>query len=79
MEPAFLTGHPGLQNLAAALASPRAAIVTTNGDWLLRAAKPLLPQARLGKFRAPSAHVPDPLKCNLEPGGAAMMGGGVWH
>ena len=44
MEPAFLRDHPGLGDLYKKLEKPTAAIVTTNGDWVLTTVKKLLPQ-----------------------------------
>ena len=36
-------------------------------------------QAVLGKFRAPSPYVPNPFQSTLNPTGAVVGGGSVWH
>ena len=56
MEPAFLRDHPGLVNLHNSLEKPTAAIVTTNGDWVLTVVKKLLPQVRIQDSLWISAH-----------------------
>ncbi|CAI5515910.1 unnamed protein product [Closterium sp. Naga37s-1] len=78
MEPAFLD-HPSLASLRAAIRPPTAAIVSTNGDWMLTIVHEMLPQATIGKFYAPTPQLPDPLKSKLTPGDVALGGGGIWH
>ncbi|CAI5495236.1 unnamed protein product [Closterium sp. Naga37s-1] len=78
MEPAFLD-HPSLASLKAAIRPPTAAIVSTNGDWMLTIVHEMLPQATIGKFYAPTPQLPDPLKSKLTPGDVALGGGGIWH
>ncbi|CAI6010189.1 unnamed protein product [Closterium sp. NIES-65] len=78
MEPVFLD-HPSLASLKAAIRPPTAAIVSTNGDWMLTIVHEMLPQATIGKFYAPTPQLPDPLKSKLTPGDVALGGGGIWH
>ncbi|CAI7819309.1 unnamed protein product [Closterium sp. NIES-53] len=78
MEPVFLD-HPSLASLRAAIRPPTAAIVSTNGDWMLTIVHEMLPQATIGKFYAPTPQLPDPLKSKLTPGDVALGGGGIWH
>jgi len=44
LEPSFLNNHPELQDLSACLEKPTAAILSTNGDWMLSYVKSHLPQ-----------------------------------
>jgi hypothetical protein len=44
LEPSFLKNHPELQDLSACLEKPTAAILSTNGDWMLSYVKSHLPQ-----------------------------------
>jgi hypothetical protein len=79
LEPSFLNNHPELQDLSACLEKPTAAILSTNGDWMLSYVKSHLPQAVIGKFVSPSTAVPNALQSCLSSGDTLVGGGGVWH
>eukprot|EP00271_Cylindrocystis_brebissonii_P016675 TRINITY_DN407_c0_g4_i1.p1 TRINITY_DN407_c0_g4~~TRINITY_DN407_c0_g4_i1.p1 ORF type:complete len:260 (-),score=29.50 TRINITY_DN407_c0_g4_i1:273-1052(-) len=79
MEPAFLEEHPGLASLRTQLLLPAAAIVSTNAGWMVTTVKEKLPQAVIGKFKAPSTYVQNPVKSNAKGAGSVIGGGGVWH
>ncbi|KAJ7285375.1 hypothetical protein O6H91_Y336800 [Diphasiastrum complanatum] len=78
-EPAFISELPGLKALNGKLKKPTAAILSTNAEWMLKVVKNNLPQAVIGKFLAPSAPVPNPLKSSLRPGDVVVGDPGVWH
>ncbi|CAK9253915.1 unnamed protein product [Sphagnum jensenii] len=79
LEPSFLKNHPELQDLSACLEKPTAAILSTNGDWMLSYVKSCLPQAVIGKFVSPSTAVPNALQSCLSSDDTLVGGGGVWH
>ncbi|CAK9199722.1 unnamed protein product [Sphagnum jensenii] len=79
LEPSFLKNHPELQDLSACLEKPTAAILSTNGDWMLSYVKSRLPQALIGKFVSPSTAVPNALQSCLSSDDTLVGGGGVWH
>ncbi|CAM6011459.1 unnamed protein product [Sphagnum balticum] len=79
LEPSFLNNLPELQDLSACLEKPTAAILSTNGDWMLSYVKSHLPQAVIGKFVSPSTAVPNALQSCLSSDDTLVGGGGVWH
>ncbi|CAM6037445.1 unnamed protein product [Sphagnum compactum] len=79
LEPSFLNNHPELKDLSACLEKPTAAILSTNGDWMLSYVKSRLPQAVIGKFVSPSTAVPNALQSCLSSDDTLVGGGGVWH
>eukprot|EP00270_Netrium_digitus_P016914 TRINITY_DN6131_c0_g1_i4.p1 TRINITY_DN6131_c0_g1~~TRINITY_DN6131_c0_g1_i4.p1 ORF type:complete len:218 (-),score=45.15 TRINITY_DN6131_c0_g1_i4:310-963(-) len=78
VEPSFLD-HPALAGVRARVSSPTAAVITTNGQWMLTTVRELVPQAIIGKFSAPTAAIPNPLKSKLNPEDAFIGDGFVWH